>query len=40
MDADTPELVALAEKQARELRVAQACRVRQHGIEDELKLAG
>ena len=40
MQADTPELVALAEQQARKLSVAQACRVRQHGIENELQFSG
>src|SRR5215467_1970272 len=40
MLADTSELVTLAEKQARKLGVAQACRVRQHGIEDRLQFSG
>src|SRR5215470_6716981 len=40
MEADTSELVTLAEKQARKLGVAQACRVRQHGIEDRLQFSG
>src|SRR5262245_9952970 len=39
MEADTSELVTLAEKQARKLGVAQACRVRQHGIEDGLQFS-
>ena len=40
MEANTSELVTLAEIQARKLGVAQACRVRQHGIEDGLQFSG
>src|SRR5215470_10526203 len=40
MEADTSELVTLAEKQPRKLGVAQACRVRQYGIEDGLQFSG
>src|SRR5262249_59848531 len=40
MEADTSELVTLAEKQARKLGVAQACRIRQDGIEDGLQFSG
>src|SRR5262245_4709893 len=40
MEADTSELVTLAEKQPRKLGVAQACRIRQYGIEHWLQVAG
>src|SRR5262249_42099071 len=40
MEADTSELVTLAEKQPRKLGVAQACRIRQYGIEDGLQFSG
>src|SRR5262245_54484319 len=40
MEADTSELVTLAEIQARKLGVAQTCRVRHYGIEDGLQFSG
>src|SRR4029450_3398464 len=40
MQADTPELVTLAKKQARKPGVAQLRRVRQYGLEHGLQITG
>ena len=40
IQADTPELVTLAKKQARKPGVAQLRRVRQYGLEHGLQIAG